>query len=64
MRQTLTTRVTAFLIALAIAAPALAQSTMVRGKVIDAKKEGIANVQIIVESMGDRTQADDQTTGR
>lgn len=52
MRQTLTTRVTAFLIALAIAAPALAQSTMVRGKVIDAKKEGIANVQIIVESMG------------
>jgi tetratricopeptide (TPR) repeat protein len=44
--------VTAFLIALAIAAPALAQSTMVRGKVIDAKKEGIANVQIIVESMG------------
>jgi Tfp pilus assembly protein PilF len=46
------TRVTAFLIALAIAAPALAQSTMVRGKVIDAKKEGIANVQIIVESMG------------
>ena len=52
MRQTLTTRVTAFLIALAIAAPALAQSTMVRGKVIDAKKEGIANVQIVVESMG------------
>jgi Tfp pilus assembly protein PilF len=44
--------VTAFLIALAIAAPALAQSTMVRGKVIDAKKEGIANVQIVVESMG------------
>ena len=52
MRQTLTTRVTAFLIALAIAAPALAQSTMVRGKVIDAKKEGIPNVQIVVESLG------------
>ena len=52
MRQTLTTRVTAFLIALAIAAPALAQSTMVRGKVIDAKKEGIANVQIVIESLG------------
>src|SRR6186997_2471344 len=52
MRQTLTTRVTAFLIALAIAAPALAQSTMIRGKVIDAKKEGIPNVQIVVESLG------------
>jgi Flp pilus assembly protein TadD len=44
--------VTAFLIALAIAAPALAQSTMIRGKVIDAKKEGIPNVQIIIESLG------------
>ena len=52
MRQTLSTRVTAFLIALAIAAPALAQSTMIRGKVIDAKKEGIPNVQIIIESLG------------
>jgi tetratricopeptide (TPR) repeat protein len=52
MTQTLTARVTAFLIALAIAAPALAQSTMVRGKVIDAKKEGIPNVQIVVESLG------------
>ncbi|HUQ89466.1 MAG TPA: tetratricopeptide repeat protein [Vicinamibacterales bacterium] len=52
MRQTLTTRVTAFLIALAIAAPALAQSTMVRGKVIDAKQQGIANVQVVVESLG------------
>ena len=48
----LSTRVTAFLIALAIAAPALAQSTMIRGKVIDAKKEGIPNVQIIIESLG------------
>ena len=52
MRQTLTARVTAVLIALSIAAPALAQSTMVRGKVIDAKKEGIPNVTIIVESLG------------
>jgi len=52
MRQTLSTRVTAFLIALAIAAPALAQSTMIRGKVIDAKKEGIPNVQIVIESLG------------
>jgi len=52
MRQTLSTRVTAFLIALAIAAPALAQSTMIRGKVIDAKKDGIPNVQIIIESLG------------
>ncbi len=52
MRQMLTTRVIAFLIALAIAAPALAQSTMVRGKVIDAKKEAIPNVTITVESLG------------
>lgn len=52
MRQTLTARVTAVLFALAIAAPAVAQSTMVRGKVIDAKKEGIPNVQIVVESLG------------
>jgi tetratricopeptide (TPR) repeat protein len=44
--------VTAFLIALAIAAPALAQSTMIRGKVIDAKKEAIPNVQIVIESLG------------
>jgi tetratricopeptide (TPR) repeat protein len=51
MTQTLTARVTALLIALAMAAPALAQSTMVRGKVIDAKKEGIANVQIVIESL-------------
>jgi len=52
MTQTLTTRVAAVLFALAIAAPALAQSTMVRGKVIDAKKEGIPNVTIVVESLG------------
>jgi tetratricopeptide (TPR) repeat protein len=52
MRQTLTARVTAVLFALAIAAPAFAQSTMVRGKVIDAKKEGIPNVQIVIEELG------------
>jgi tetratricopeptide (TPR) repeat protein len=44
--------VAAVLFALSIAAPALAQSTMVRGKVIDAKKEGIPNVTITVESLG------------
>jgi len=48
----LTARVTAVLIALSLAAPALAQSTMVRGKVIDAKKEGMPNVTIVVESLG------------
>jgi tetratricopeptide (TPR) repeat protein len=50
MRQMLTARVTAVLIALSIAAPALAQSTMVRGKVIDAKQQPVPNVTIIVES--------------
>ena len=52
MKQSFIARVTAVLFALAIAAPALAQSTMVRGKVIDAKKEGIPNVQVVVESLG------------
>ena len=52
MNQTFAARVTAVLFALSMAAPALAQSTMVRGKVIDAKKEGIPNVQIVVESLG------------
>lgn len=51
MRQMLTARVTAVLIALSIAAPALAQSTMVRGKVIDAKQQPIPNVTITVESL-------------
>ena len=51
MRQLITARVTAVLLALAIAAPALAQSTMIRGKVIDAKKEGIPNVTILIESL-------------
>ena len=50
MRQMLTARVTAVLIALSIAAPALAQSTMIRGKVIDAKQQPIPNVAITVES--------------
>ena len=50
MRQMLTARVTAVLIALSIAVPALAQSTMVRGKVIDAKQQPIPNVAITVES--------------
>jgi tetratricopeptide (TPR) repeat protein len=50
MRQILTARVTAVLIALSIAVPALAQSTMVRGKVIDAKQQPIPNVTITVES--------------
>src|SRR5678815_428602 len=52
MRQMLTARVTAVLFALSMAAPVLAQSTMVRGKVIDAKKEGMPNVTIVVESLG------------
>ena len=51
MRQMLTARLTAVLIALSIAAPALAQSTMVRGKVIDAKQQPIPNVTILVESL-------------
>ena len=51
MKQTFAARVTAVLFALSIAAPALAQQAMVRGKVIDAKKEGIPNVTIVVESL-------------
>jgi Tfp pilus assembly protein PilF len=51
MTKTLTTCVTAALFALSMAAPALAQQSMVRGKVIDAKKEGIPNVTIVVESL-------------
>ena len=52
MTQTFTARVTAVLFALSIAAPALAQSTMVRGKVVDAKNQPVQNVQILVESLG------------
>ena len=51
MKQTFAARVTAVLFALSIAAPALAQQAMVRGKVIDAKKDGIPNVTIVVESL-------------
>jgi tetratricopeptide (TPR) repeat protein len=50
MNQTLTARVTAVLFALAMAAPALAQSTMVRGKVVDAKQQPVAGVTILVEA--------------
>ena len=52
MTKTLTARVTAVLFALSIAAPAMAQSTMVRGKVVDAKNQPVQNVQIVVESLG------------
>jgi Flp pilus assembly protein TadD len=51
MNQTFVTRATAVLFALSMAVPALAQQSMVRGKVIDAKKEGIPNVTIVVESL-------------
>jgi tetratricopeptide (TPR) repeat protein len=51
MRQTLTARVTAVLFALAIAVPAFAQSTMVRGKVVDAKEQPVPNATIVVESL-------------
>jgi len=46
--------VTAVLLALllGLAPAAIAQSTMVRGKVIDAKKEGIPGVTITIESLG------------
>ena len=52
MTKRITARVAVALFALSIAAPALAQSTMVRGKVIDAKKEPLAGVTITVESLG------------
>ena len=53
MTQNFTARSAAVLIALLIGvAPALAQSTMVRGKVVNEKNEGLPNVQIIVESTG------------
>src|SRR5688572_6295088 len=50
MKQIFTARLTAILFALSIAAPALAQSTMVRGKGIDAKQQPVAGVTILVES--------------
>ena len=52
MTQKFTARVAAVLIALAIAVPALAQSTMIRGKVVDAKNQPVQNAQIVIESMG------------
>ena len=51
MTQNFTVRVAAVLFALAIAAPALAQSTMIRGKVVDAKNQPVQNAQIVVESL-------------
>jgi tetratricopeptide (TPR) repeat protein len=50
MRQMLTARVAVVLLALSIAAPALAQSTLVRGKVIDAKQQPLQGVTILIES--------------
>jgi Flp pilus assembly protein TadD len=54
MTQNFTTRVGTIAVALllGVAPFALAPSTMVRGKVIDAKKEGIPNVTITVEELG------------
>jgi tetratricopeptide (TPR) repeat protein len=54
MTQLFTTRTVAFLMALVLglAPAALAQSTMVKGKVIGADKEPIAGVQITIESLG------------
>ncbi|MBM3807059.1 MAG: tetratricopeptide repeat protein [Acidimicrobiia bacterium] len=51
MTQTFTARVTAILFALAIAAPTFAQSTMVRGKVVDAKDQPLPGVTIVVEAL-------------
>ena len=54
MTHIFTARVTAVLMTLllGLAPAALAQSTMVKGKVIDAKKEGIPGVTITVEALG------------
>lgn len=52
MTQNFPARVAAVLIALAIAVPALAQSTMIRGKVVDAKNQPVQNAQIVIESLG------------
>jgi Tfp pilus assembly protein PilF len=53
MTQNFSTRVGAMVVALllGLAPAALAQSTMVRGKVIDAKKEPIQGAAIVVESL-------------
>jgi len=52
MTHSFTARVAAVLIALAVAVPALAQSTMIRGKVVDAKNQPVQNVPIVIESLG------------
>lgn len=52
MTQNFTARMAAVLIALAVAVPALAQSTMIRGKVVDGKNQPVPNAQIVVESLG------------
>ena len=51
MKHILTARAAAVLLALSIAAPALAQSTLVRGKVIDAKQQPLQGITILVESL-------------
>jgi tetratricopeptide (TPR) repeat protein len=52
MTQNFPARVAALLVALLVAVPAFAQSTMVRGKVVNEKNEPVPNVQITVESLG------------
>lgn len=52
MTHSFTARVAAVLIALAMAVPAMAQSTMIRGKVVDAKNQPVQNAQIVIESLG------------
>jgi tetratricopeptide (TPR) repeat protein len=53
MTKHFSTRAAAFVIALLIGAvPALAQSTMIRGKVVDEKNAPVPNAQIVVESLG------------
>ena len=52
MTQTVTARVAAVLLALLVGVPAaMAQSTMVRGKVMDAKSQPVQGVTITVESL-------------
>lgn len=51
MTQNFTARAAAFLVALCVAIPAFAQSTMVRGKVVDEKQNPVPNAQIVVESL-------------
>ena len=54
MTQIFTPRMTAVLLTLllGLVPAAMAQSTMVRGKVIDAKKDGIPGVTITIEALG------------